>query len=138
MPDNIPPVDPDLENISKSRDSRREQLEYELLEAEAAIRSLVHREISQRYIIKWVAVITGVLVIFGMALALYHFAHNLFLEGQTTVSPSLSIVMFVAPVLSITTITVALFVGAFRKFEEKDLESVGSGVTSAASLIRGG
>ncbi|MFC5586534.1 hypothetical protein ACFPOD_15575 [Nitratireductor kimnyeongensis] len=137
MPDDIPPIDPDLKAGNEERHARHEEVEFELLKTEAALRILSKREIGQRYIIKWVAVGAGVLVIFGMALALWHMMHNIFWGPFVFVTPALSVAMIVAPVISITTITVALFVGAFRKFDDKDLDTVGSGVNGVTSTMRG-
>ena len=134
----IPTVDPDLSADGATRNSRRERLEFELLEAEAALRNLAHREIGQRYIIKWVAVISGVIVIVGMAATLWHLVHSVFWGPFVFVSPAFSVAMIVAPIVSITTITVALFVGAFRKFEDKYIEVVNGGVTGALNIMRGG
>ncbi|THF81171.1 MAG: hypothetical protein E8G75_08160 [Sulfitobacter sp. SK025] len=67
MPDDIPPIDPDLIQDGSSQHAGREELEFELLEAEASLKRLAHRELGQRYIIKWVAVSTGVIVILGMS-----------------------------------------------------------------------
>lgn len=138
MPDNIPPVDPDLNPSGLPQNGRREELEFELLEAEASLNRLAHREIGQRYIIKWVAVLTGVLVILGMAVTLWHMVHSVFWGPFVFANAAFTVAMIVAPITSITAITVALFVGAFRKFEENDLESMGNGVAGAANFMRGG
>ena len=138
MPDDIPPYDPDLSPNPTTHNARREELEFELLEAESSLKRLAHREIGQRYIIKWVAVITGVIVILGMAGALWHMLHSVFWGPIIFANAALTVSMIVAPITSITTITVALFVGAFRKFEEKDLDTMGSGVAGAANFMRGG
>ncbi|SDW76940.1 hypothetical protein SAMN05444358_1011709 [Ruegeria halocynthiae] len=137
MSDEIPPIDPDLEPEGPSRENRREELEYELLEAEAAISKLARREIGQRYAIKWIAVVSGVVVIVGMAAILWHLVHSAFWGPFLFASPAFSVAMVVAPITSITTITVALFVGAFRKFEEKDLETMGNGVSGAVGFMKG-
>lgn len=138
MPDEIPPVDPDLNSGGSSQNARREELEFELLEAEALLRRTVRREVGQRYAIKWVAVITGLLVIAAMAFALTHLVHSVFWGPFVFASPAFTVAIIVAPIASITTITVALLIGAFRKFEEKDIETMGNGMASAASFARGG
>ncbi len=138
MPERIPLNDPDLQPDDASRNSRRDEWEFELLEAEAALRRLARREIVQRYVIKWVAVITGVVVIVGMAGILWHLVHAVFWGPFIFTGPAFSVAMIVTPILSITTITVTLFVGAFRKFEEKDLEIASNGIAGVASIARGG
>ena len=138
MPDEIPSVDPDMTPSDASRDARREELEFELLEAEAALKRHASRDHGQRYLIKWIAVVSGVFVIIGMALALTHLVHKVFWGPFIFASPAFTVAMIVAPIISITTITVALFVGAFRRFEDKDLESIGNGVNAGVNMFRGG
>jgi len=138
MPDEIPKIDPDLDGDEATRNIRRENIEFEQLEAEAAFKRMAHREVGQRFYIRWVAVVTGVVVTIGMAFVLWHSVHNIFIGPVTFVGPALSVAMIVTPIFSITSITVALFVGAFRKFEEKDLESIGNGIVGAANYVRSG
>jgi len=45
--------------------------------------------------------------------------------------------MIVAPIASITAITVAPFVGAFRKFDDRDMETIGTGAASTFNMFRG-
>jgi len=113
-------------------------LEFELLEAEAALRRFSHREVRQRYIIKWLAVATGVIVILGMAGVLWHLVHNAFWGPFLFANPAFSVAMIGAPVTSITAITVVLFIGAFRRFEDKDMETASNGAAAGASFFRGG
>lgn len=134
----IPPNAADV--VPPSEDpgnGRREDVEFELLEAERAIRKLLTREAGQRYWLRWIAVGAGCLVIFGMASLLWHLAHSVFWGPVVLVGPAYSVAMLVAPILSITTITVALFVGAFRKFDDKDIDTMSNGISGAASFMRG-
>lgn len=136
MPNSIPPVDPDLDHLDAPQNARREELEFELLEAEASLKRLAHREIGQRYIIKWVAVSVGVTVILGMAAALWHMVQSVFWGPFVFANAAFSVAMIAAPITSITAITVALFIGAFRKFEDKDLDSMGNSISGAANFMR--
>jgi hypothetical protein len=136
IPTNVAEVDGG-DGLTDDAPSRNE-LEFELLEVERALSRLLHREINQRYIIKWIAIISGVVVILGMAAALAHLVHMAFLGPFLFASAAFSVAMIVAPVISITTITVAMFVGAFRRFEDKDLEAMGNGAVGAAGFIKGG
>ena len=134
-PEIIPPID----QASSSNSSRLlERAELESLDAEAKLRTLTQREIGQRYVIKWVALVTGLVVIAGMSALMAHLIHHVFRGPFMFVNTAFSVAMLVAPILSITAITVALFVGAFRKFEEKDLENVGNTLASGINSIRGG
>ena len=134
MPENIPPIDD-----TPSTDSSRllERAELEALDAESKLRTLAHLEIGQRYRIKWIALITALSVIIGMSFLMGHLIHHVFRGPFMFVNAAFSVAMLAAPILSITTITVALLVGAFRKFEEKDLENAGSTMAAGISTLRG-
>ena len=132
--DTIPPVD--VADQGGSGSERQEDLELRLLDLEQANQNLKNREFGQRYIIRWIAVVVGVCVIIGMAAALTHLVHSAFWGPFLFVSPAFAVAMIVAPITSITAITVALFVGAFRKFEDKDLETLGSGAAGAFNVLR--
>lgn len=137
MPD-IPPNAPDVAlSSANSDDGTRDTLEFELLEAERALRKLLTREAGQRYWLRWIAVGTGGLVIIGMAAALWILASRLFWGPIVVGSPAFSVAIIAAPIISITAITVALFVGAFRKFDDKDLETMGNGLSGTTKLMRG-
>jgi len=138
MADVIPPLDPDLDPEGAPQNARREELEFELLEAEAKLKRLAHREIGQRYWLKWIASIAGVSVIVAMGGLVTHLVHHVFLGPFIFANAAFSVAMLVAPITSITAITVALFIGAFRKFEEKDLETIGYGVSGVSNVFRGG
>lgn len=137
MSSDIPTIDADYERSVAAISSVGEEREYLALEAEAAFYSQRNRSETQKYVIKWVAVATGILVIFGMAGMLAHLVHRVFWGPFAFVSPAFAVAMIAAPVASITTITVSLFVGAFRKFEDKDAETVGKGASVASSWLGG-
>lgn len=150
IPTNAADLSPPSET---ARRGELERLEFELLETDRALRNLQKREAGQRYWLRWIAVLTGILVIGGMAAVLTHLVHNTFFgrvsctfwaplqctfKGQLHVANGAFLVaMIVAPITSITAITVTLFVGAFRKFEEKDLETLGNGAVGAFNTLRG-
>lgn len=128
--DLTPPSDP-------ARRVELERLEFELLETDRALRILQKREAGQRYWLRWIAAGTGIFVILGMAAALTHVVHSTFWGPFHFASSAFAVAIIVAPIASITAITVALFVGAFRKFDEKDLETMGNGAAGVYSTFRG-
>ncbi|MGA0543622.1 hypothetical protein [Neotabrizicola sp. VNH66] len=73
---------------------------------------------------------------FGHGSHLAHLVHNTFWGPFHFASGAFSVAMIVAPIASITAITAALFVGAFRKFDEKDLEALGNGAAGAYNTFR--
>lgn len=115
-----------------------ERLEFELLETDRALRALQKREAGQRFWLRWIAVGTGIAVILGMTALLTHLVHSSFWGPFRFASGAFSVAMIVAPITSITAITVALFVGAFRKFDEKDFDALGNGAVGAFNAFRGG
>lgn len=132
MSDNIPPLDPSPSTTNRSADY--ELLELRLLRMEAENQDLKRREYGQRRAIRWIAVITGMIVIVGMGAVLTHLIHSTFWGPFHFASGAFAVSMIVA---SITAITVALFVGAFRKFDEKDLETMGNGAAGVYNTFRG-
>lgn len=117
---------------------RRNGLSSRTLELERALRNLQKREIGQRYWLRWIAVAMGVAVIGGMAFSLAHLFHQTFIGPFHFCRPAFSVAMIVAPIASITAITVAIFVGAFRKFDDKDVEAMGNGAAATFKALRGG
>jgi NADH:ubiquinone oxidoreductase subunit K len=137
LPNPVPEVDGEI-NTTTARSKELEELELRLLSTEARIREAEAREKSQRYWLRWLAPVMGILVIVGMECLLRHMLHNVFWGPFHRGSGAFLVAMIVAPIASITAITIALFVGAFRKFEEKDVESIGRGAIETLNTFRGG
>ena len=116
----------------------RDQQEFDILKRDSELKRLEHRDKSQRYTIKWIAVVAGVVVILCMFGILAHMFHHVFWGPIIFTSPALSVAMVVSPIVSITTITVAIFIGAFRKFDDKDLETFGNGTMGAINAFKSG
>lgn len=130
-------ADADRVNVDKQID-----VEAKLLDLSADLQRLSTRELGQRFWIRWIAISTGVIVIALMVAIMAHLMHESFsyAEKENSIwrtflfsSPSVGVAMIVAPILSITTITVAIFVGAFRRFDDSDVKSIGTGATGAVS-----
>lgn len=109
-------------------------IEGNSLSGEAKMRALLINEIEQRLNIRRFSAGLGLLVIVGMSFLLWHVLHHAFLSLNypfLRFPAAFSIAIFLAPVISITTITVMLFIGAFRRFKDADLDNVN--VASLAS-----
>lgn len=91
---------------------------------EDQLRTLLIREAEQRIQIRQFVLIIGVVVLVLMAILGAHAMHKVMLGSLLTVPRSYAIALIIAPVASITTITVALLVGAFRRFKESDADSL--------------
>ena len=74
----------------------------------------------------------GVSVFAFMAYILFY---HLFCKPLLPTEHHFSWVLVVAPITSITIITVALFVAAFRRFEDKDSNNVRDSVSLGANMI---
>jgi hypothetical protein len=125
------------EDATATSDLSRDKLEADLLASEAKLLRLAGKEAGQRHVIRWIAVSTGLVVIAGMFGVLYHTLHMISWWPWLRPPSTFMIVIVAGPVASITTITVALFIGAFRKFEEKDAESAANGVSTGIGWFRG-
>ncbi|MCK4860402.1 MAG: hypothetical protein KAS85_00640 [Rhodobacteraceae bacterium] len=124
------------EEKSERRLLEKEESEFRLLEVEVRLLELKGKEHNQRYILKWISPIVGIAVLIAMFGILYHVTHSVFFFGKfTLVSSAFSVAIIVAPIASITAITIALFYGAFGKLKNKSLDNLGNGVTVGTNLI---
>jgi hypothetical protein len=130
--DELPPTPPtdsieDNDSICKF-ESRIQRLEMELenrkLNQESAQRDLLIKEIKQRILLRNFAAALGVIIIVVMAIILGHTVHRYTVGPFIVVSPAIAIAMFVGPITSITTITIMLLIGSFRRFKDDDMENV--------------
>jgi uncharacterized membrane protein len=129
MAKSVPPIDVVPESQSPDR---FEELQFRSLEAEAKAKEHLNSEADQRYWLRWLAVATCVIIIFGMGLMLSHVVHKL-MTLKTFGAPSAYIIaVYVAPVVSMTSLSIALLVAAFRGFKEGDgdagAKAIGDGV----------
>ena len=102
------------------------------LKWEAKSRLLDLREREQKYWTRWAALGIGCAVLLLMVfILLYH----LFCEPLLPKNSEFLWIIIVAPITSITVITVALFVAAFRRFEDKDSDKMHSGVSLGTNVL---
>ncbi len=137
--DDIPPYDPDLVSTSNERDSaNKELLEFRALNAEADLNDLLKKEVGQRRALKWVAVGVGLGALFFMAFVLIGLVNKVIGGEPIFMGSAIGVAIIVAPITSITTITVAFFYGAFRKFEDKDIDAIQNGISAGSKILGGG
>lgn len=129
----IPPVEPRADD-SSSEQERQARLEYAMLEASAHARRLQTRDHDQRYTLRWVALVVGLLSLTFMALFLHYMSQRLLHGPFLLVPSSFAIAAILAPIVSITTITIALFVASFRKFRDGDGDAMGAAAPDALRL----
>jgi hypothetical protein len=127
----VPPVD--LQPIGPNEPSGRSDYEYRLLEADAKARENLNREADQRYWLRWVAVGLVVVIILGMGCLLAHVAHWLPSEPHAM---GAVIALHIAPIISMTTLSIALLVAAFRGFKDGD-EKAGASIATDGARATG-
>lgn len=109
----------------KLRISQLEQTaELGKLDSESKYRDLLISEVRQRIRMRYAVSGLATVIIIVMAAYAAHAVHSYFVGPLVLISPSLAIVLFLAPVTSVTAITIALLVGAFRRFRDDDMEKI--------------
>jgi ABC-type nickel/cobalt efflux system permease component RcnA len=126
---------PPLIDSSEQGPSAQEIFEFRGLDSEHTARELANSETSQKIRIRWLAIFGAGLVIAAMLKILACLIDRAFWGPFQIVSPAVGVAMIVAPIVSVTAIIVAILVGAFRKFDEKDLEKVLNGSSGAAQAF---
>lgn len=115
--------------------------ELTALQYEASRHRLFEREANQRVVVRWAVVFIGIIVVAFMAYILFY---HLFCHPLLSTENEFSWIVIVAPVTSITVITVSLLVAAFRRFDNKDLDKDYSdtirnnAVSATGNLVGGG
>lgn len=108
-----------------------EKLAQDQLSYEGQVRDLFKEEIKQRILNRQIAVALAIVTMLFMA-GVLACVTSTFLWGRFLVLPqSVAIALFLAPVVSITTLAVVLIVGAFRKFKDEDMSNVSLGSIAA-------
>ena len=108
-------------------------LEFTSLEWEQESLQLDLRERKQKQLIRWAALCIGCAVLLLMIfILLYH----LFCGPLLPKTSEFSWVIIVAPITSITVITVALLVAVFRRYEETDLNKIREGISAGINMMK--
>lgn len=134
MPD-VPPLGP--ESPDRTHDAR-DAAELRLLEAGAFRLELANIEQQQKINVRRAAIVAGGIVVIVMIVLLIWLVQKSFWWKIQLVNPSVGVAMIVAPIVSVTAIVVAILVGAFRRFDEKDLENVAAVSAGAAGIASNG
>ncbi|MBO0661819.1 hypothetical protein LQ948_04475 [Jiella sp. MQZ9-1] len=113
------PVDAPPSDIAKELERRIAVLETardaHKLSQEAQERDLIIKEIRQRVIVRWSALTFAVFVVVFLGILLVS-ASSWFTYWKFLTAPSsLVMVLFVAPIASITAITITILIGAYRR-----------------------
>lgn len=125
----IPAIDAEPEPPLHSIAAELADAEYRLLNAEAKAAETLNREGDQRYWLRWFVVVLCVGIIIGMGVLLVHVAHWLPNEPKMITAV---ILLHLAPIVSMTTLSIALLIAAFRGFKDGDDGKGASLATDAA------
>ncbi|MVO18131.1 hypothetical protein [Parasedimentitalea huanghaiensis] len=119
-----------LSELEDKVDAREASLEDQL-------RTLQIREAEQRIQIKQLVLVISVSVLVVMTYLILHAMHKVMMGPVLTVPRIYAMSLILAPVASITTITVALLVGSFRRFKPSDSDALVGMATEAAKAGAG-
>ncbi|MDA3857048.1 MAG: hypothetical protein PF480_02100, partial [Roseovarius sp.] len=92
----------------------------------------LNREADQRFSLRRLAIFVAVLLIVGMGAILWHGTHRIFSPQYFDVPAPYVVAIFVAPILSMTTLAIGILVAAFRGFSARDGEGLAGMATDSA------
>jgi hypothetical protein len=133
MTDDLVPQDPlqgapEFDGRIDSLEARLAKVEAETaakgLSAEDEYNRLLHRETAQRIRMRYAAVTIATIVIIVMISFAYCVLDMYFVGPFVMVDPLIAVALFVAPIVSVSAVTIMLLVGAFRRFKDDDIEQV--------------
>lgn len=110
---------------------RLNKAEAELLDLGAKRKS--NREADQRFWLRNIVIAIVIVIILGMGSLLWHVAHWL---PDDPKSMGAVIALHIAPIVSITTLSIALLVAAFRGFKDGD-EKAGTAIVTEGARATG-
>ena len=140
MPSKLPASDTATVLDHDENARRRDALELDLLETDLDQSKAVTDEIKASIAIKYAAVSIGAIVVLVFFSVLgFALWHAIWIPtGFGIDNVAVAIALIVAPITSITAVVIALFIGAFRKYNEKDIQTAGRGISEALMKAYGG
>ncbi|WP_109614080.1 hypothetical protein [Pseudaminobacter salicylatoxidans] len=144
--DSPPQLPQDLDATSAQKaanaelEARIAQLEEQLamsdLSWEWQSRRLLMSEIRQRINARRIATGVAIIAIIFMAALVAHSTHKFFWLHFITIPQSVAIAFVLGPIISITTLSVVLLIGAFRRFKDDDMDKVSVGSLATEAIRR--
>lgn len=143
-PTNVPQIDAGSSRRAGSGsdsgggDIRFRDIELRLLDAGAKAKEDLNREADQRFWLRNLAIFVCICLIVFMATLLWHGGYHYF-SGDYSKKPPVHIVaIYIAPIISMTTVTIAVLVAAFRGYKDADVsDGIGAATSAAKSGILG-
>ncbi len=132
------PADGRLDNLEARLAFIEADRAAKALSAEDEYNKLLRHEVLQRIIMRYAVMVIAVIVISIMVFFATYVLFQYVFFPIVYVAPTVTIALYVAPVVSISTVTIMLLIGAFRRFKDDDIEQVNSqAVIEAAKAMTG-
>jgi hypothetical protein len=116
----VPSIDAEPSGAPAAANQRLNDIELRLLDEGAKAKENLNRKADQRFMLRWLAVGTAMFLIIAMLCMLFHVVHQLLFMHAFKAPPILLVATYVAPIVSMTTLAIALMVAAFRGFKDGD------------------
>ncbi len=100
--------------------SVEEKHEFQLLKHENQFREIGIRSAKQMYRIRWTAIGISSLLLLGMTVLLAIAVRKLFFVESSTLPVSLQVTAYLTPIVTMSAISIAVLVAAFRGYHESD------------------
>lgn len=118
-----PAAAPDSD-IEARIDAIEQRIDARGLTEENKYRDLLIDEVRQRMTMRrWLSWLAFAVILAMMALV-YHAGHETIPLWQMGTHPAYGVALIVTPIISISAITIVLLIGAFRRFQDQDIDRV--------------
>lgn len=134
-PANGSPIDGRMDSLESRLAAIEADKSAKALSAEDQYNKLLQHEVFQRICMRYAVILIAVAVIAIMVTLAVYVMCNYVYFPIAYVSPMVTIALYVAPVLSISAITIMLLIGAFRRFKDDDIEQVNSQAIIEAAKV---
>jgi hypothetical protein len=133
---------PELDGRLDGLESRLSKIENDradkALSAEDRYNRLLQHEVLQRIAMRYAGIAIALIVIWIMVCFARYVLDLYFIGPVILVPPAVAVALFVAPIVSVSAVTIMLLLGAFRRFKDDDIEQVNAqAVIESAKVVTG-
>lgn len=118
------PIDGRMDNLESRLSAIEADSTSRALSAEDKYNRLLYHEVFQRICMRYAAIFIAIIVITIMVLFACNVLSRYFFGPFIFIPPAIAVAIFVAPIVSVSAITIMLMIGAFRRFKDDDIEQV--------------
>lgn len=122
------------ENRLKLITIEKEELELKLIDLQVKNEEISSREADQRYTLRGLAIAVIIILIVAMSFLLNAVIFELFKVADLSKIPLHVILIYLAPIISITALAIALLVAAFRGYKDQDVADTANAASKATSM----